>query len=305
MARQICTTCYFHGNPKEKSIGFLEVLCWIFLTPVMVLLAVFSSKNPKGGVCPKCNNRSLIPSDTPRGQEILQKATSEDVHQVTNAALEDAPSIEPTHAYAPIKKTLSPKLRNVLIALFVPYAFITTGLALPYSLCALVSILLVLPPVREKVLVNTPLENKFITFIVVVLVMGTGGHAATVKHSTPPDSLAQRQAILADASKHTKEAAADTEDANSNDSLYKAQDACKREISKFFGATGASSIPDSRNWGTGNEFEFAWPKGNFQLTTPAGSVDMSASCNVRKKPMKVMWLTINGKSIIQDGQRTN
>lgn len=83
----------------------------------------------------------------------------------------------------------------------------------------------------------------------------------------------------------------------------KSLDACKQEIAKFFGATGASQIPDSKDFSSGNEFEFAWPRGTFQLATPAGSIDLSASCNVRKKPFKVMWLTINGKTIIQNGQR--
>lgn len=80
-----------------------------------------------------------------------------------------------------------------------------------------------------------------------------------------------------------------------------ALDACKRKIAHFLGASSADKIPDTIDLGNNNEYEFAWPRGKFYISTHIGSIPLSASCNVQKKPFKIMWLTVNGQTLIQNG----
>lgn len=82
-----------------------------------------------------------------------------------------------------------------------------------------------------------------------------------------------------------------------------ALDRCKSEIAKFVNADGAGQIPDVQNYGSGNEFVYGWPRGTFQIATAFGTVDLSASCDGSLKPMKVMSLSINGKTVMVGGKK--
>jgi hypothetical protein len=84
--------------------------------------------------------------------------------------------------------------------------------------------------------------------------------------------------------------------------VEQALDQCKHEIAKFLQADGSSQIPDVQNFGSGNEFLFGWGRGKFQITTAFGTVDMSASCDGSLKPLKVISMSINGKTIILGGK---
>ncbi len=108
-------------------------------------------------------------------------------------------------------------------------------------------------------------------------------------------------AQAAEIAKAQKRAAQEANLANS--SALKGLDKCKAEIAKYFNADGAGQIPDVQNFGSGNEFVYGWPKGQFSLTTIFGTVPMSASCDGTLKPNKVMSLSINGKTIILGGRR--
>lgn len=49
--------------------------------------------------------------------------------------------------------------------------------------------------------------------------------------------------------------------------IGKALAECKSAIANHLGADGSGMIPDVKNFGSGNEFVFGWPKGSFQMHT--------------------------------------
>ena len=88
-----------------------------------------------------------------------------------------------------------------------------------------------------------------------------------------------------------------------NSALVKALAVCKKEIADYFDVSGAGAIPDVKNFGSEKEFVFGWPRGSFQLQTAFGLVDMSASCDGTLNPFKLVSLSINGKTIILNGNK--
>lgn len=78
---------------------------------------------------------------------------------------------------------------------------------------------------------------------------------------------------------------------------------CKHEMARFLNADGAGVIPDVQNHGSGNEFVYAWPRGLVVISSTYGKAGMSASCDGSLKPLKVMSLSINGRTVILNGRR--
>ena len=91
----ICSICEYQGKPNIKKfgsflgelflwgvvfvifiIGFVMPFMWFFSFLMFIFAVFYSMKrffNTPEAVCPKCNNRSMIPSDTPKGREIIAK----------------------------------------------------------------------------------------------------------------------------------------------------------------------------------------------------------------------------------------
>ncbi len=72
--QSICTSCGYVGHPKQVTKGsfITEVFYWLlFLLPGLIysIWRLTSRYN----ACPKCKNASMIPVDTPMGQELLAK----------------------------------------------------------------------------------------------------------------------------------------------------------------------------------------------------------------------------------------
>lgn len=70
----VCTTCGYVGKPKKYTKGscLVEGILWLcFFIPGLIysLWRVISAEK----VCPKCLKPTIIPVDTPRGQELLRK----------------------------------------------------------------------------------------------------------------------------------------------------------------------------------------------------------------------------------------
>lgn len=70
----ICTTCYKVGNSVKKTPGsiWIEIILWLFFLLPGVIYSVWRLMSKKE-VCQSCGNPTLIPIDTPKGQELFRK----------------------------------------------------------------------------------------------------------------------------------------------------------------------------------------------------------------------------------------
>ena len=70
----ICTTCGYIGRPKKVTRGsfWMEVVLWMLLIVPGIIYSVWRLTS-KQKVCPKCGKPTMIPLDTPMGQELLHK----------------------------------------------------------------------------------------------------------------------------------------------------------------------------------------------------------------------------------------
>jgi hypothetical protein len=77
--------------------------------------------------------------------------------------------------------------------------------------------------------------------------------------------------------------------------LYK----CQRAIQSIAQYGGADMPPYTRNYGKGDEFYFAWPRGSFEFANAFGAREkMSASCNGILSTGEIKNLTVNGKDFL-------
>ncbi len=80
----VCTQCGYVGKPKRaiKGNGFIEIILWLcFIIPGLIYSIWRSSSRYK--VCPKCNNSSLIPVDSPRAKTIMaENMTREEISNI-------------------------------------------------------------------------------------------------------------------------------------------------------------------------------------------------------------------------------
>lgn len=75
--------------------------------------------------------------------------------------------------------------------------------------------------------------------------------------------------------------------------------ACQQRIAGLAEYGDAETPPYSKNWGKGDEFYFAWPRGMFHFKNGFGaSVPMSASCTGVISTGEIQHLTLNSKDII-------
>lgn len=75
MAKQyVCSTCGYVGNPKRITKGsiFIEIILWLFLIIPGLIYSIWRLTT-KYNACPKCKNATMIPTDTPKGQELVAK----------------------------------------------------------------------------------------------------------------------------------------------------------------------------------------------------------------------------------------
>ena len=81
MKESVCTNCGYMGRPRRMTKGsFLyEMFLWyLFILPGL-LYTIWRLRN-RYGICPKCKQTSMIPVDTPMGQELLSKQQKSPEH---------------------------------------------------------------------------------------------------------------------------------------------------------------------------------------------------------------------------------
>ena len=74
---------------------------------------------------------------------------------------------------------------------------------------------------------------------------------------------------------------------------------CQKTIKLTAKYGSADSPPYAKNYGKGDEYYFAWPRGSFEFTNGFGAREkMSASCIGKISTGEIKHLTINAKDII-------
>lgn len=90
MKNYICTSCGFSGRPQRKAKGsfLIEIVLWLFfILPGIVYSAWRLTSNYS--VCPKCENATMIPTDTPLGQKLIRETV-----ELQKSNVEFRPKIE-------------------------------------------------------------------------------------------------------------------------------------------------------------------------------------------------------------------
>lgn len=193
--KQICTTCYFHGFPNKSADGLLSLIGWLLLTPLMLILWLVGTKYKTGGLCPKCNQRTMIPADTPRGGELLAKSEAF-ASSIAASHLEKRRSDEelPPSSTAGIQYMFS------IILVFTGLAAFSQSQAVD-GICQLIMAAIIFPPVRQQYLANTPLKSARVSALVIFVLM----MFMVSSHATgPTTSVRAKEAVPSTASPSVK-----------------------------------------------------------------------------------------------------
>ncbi len=70
----VCSNCGFIGKSKTKTKGsfLIELFLWMLLIFPGILYSLWRLIS-REKVCPKCETPNMIPSNTPRGEELIKK----------------------------------------------------------------------------------------------------------------------------------------------------------------------------------------------------------------------------------------
>ena len=74
--RQICTQCHTVSSPEFTPRGsrWIELILWCcYLLPGLIYSIWRRAGHKDNIVCPKCLGKTMIPVDTPRGQQLMPK----------------------------------------------------------------------------------------------------------------------------------------------------------------------------------------------------------------------------------------
>ena len=79
MAREmVCVRCGTVGKPKQKVKGsfLLEAALWLMLIIPGIFYSLWRSFGGTLKVCRSCGSEELVPTDSPRGRELLAARAS-------------------------------------------------------------------------------------------------------------------------------------------------------------------------------------------------------------------------------------
>lgn len=86
----VCIQCGYVGKSKTAIKGSMgiEIILWLFFILPGLIYSVWRSSS-RYEVCPKCNNQSLIPLDSPKGQKVVKEELSQEEIEKINNKQED------------------------------------------------------------------------------------------------------------------------------------------------------------------------------------------------------------------------
>ncbi len=309
--QHICTNCYFVGIGRKAGSGLLEFIGWIsFILPGMA----YGSwrRKRKHSVCPKCHERTMIPLDTPKGQELIQK--NRPLEESASAHHANLSETSLTHAIFIEEKVdnkfkiLASDTALILLAIFIILAGFGALEGQKWLAGFILFAVSPLPLLRKYL--RSPFNTRKAMGIVMTCALFLAPslsnemnakedaerllNSDVAKIEEPSGAASSGQENMDDAQQQPTQ----VEPSLAGQALGK----CKHEIAKFLNANGAGQIPDVQNYSSGNEFVYGWPRGKFQITTAFGTMGLSASCDGTLKPFKIMSLSINGKTVIVGGK---
>lgn len=70
----VCTSCGYKGEPKNEMKGnfAIEIVLWFLMVIPGLIYTVWRMSN-KQRICPSCGSNAMIPADSPKGIEMLNK----------------------------------------------------------------------------------------------------------------------------------------------------------------------------------------------------------------------------------------
>ena len=79
----ICSNCHYEGQPKTvvKGSFLIEVILWLFFIIPGLIYSVWRLTT-KYKACPKCSASNMIPTDTPRGQELQRDSNRKNFNSI-------------------------------------------------------------------------------------------------------------------------------------------------------------------------------------------------------------------------------
>ncbi|OHA44233.1 MAG: hypothetical protein A3G04_01710 [Candidatus Taylorbacteria bacterium RIFCSPLOWO2_12_FULL_44_9] len=74
LKQNVCTVCGFIGKPKRITKGniLMELILWLFFLLPGLIYSIWRLTT-RQDVCPKCFNPTMIPTDTPAGQKLVNE----------------------------------------------------------------------------------------------------------------------------------------------------------------------------------------------------------------------------------------
>jgi len=81
----ICPNCGYQGYTEEqlKGSGCIEIVLWFFFFLPGLIYSIWRRTSPQM-ICPKCKQPGMIPENTPRGQELINKYGTFNIQQRAN-----------------------------------------------------------------------------------------------------------------------------------------------------------------------------------------------------------------------------
>lgn len=198
--QKICTNCHYVGKGKAPGSFLIEVVLWLsFIVPGLIYsIWRFGQKKR---ICPLCGSSSMIPVDTPKGQELLSANKKESVQVVTGQTNEipAEPVFQQADWSARLKLGATRFLQYSIFIIFLMVGFILAFGNFISGLILIAAGSLILPQVQER-LAKTPLKNSValgVTMFLLVMLSGYFSISRNHESAAPAAQVGSQQAKIA------------------------------------------------------------------------------------------------------------
>lgn len=198
--QKICTNCHYVGKGKAPGSFLIEVVLWLsFIVPGLIYsIWRFGQKKR---ICPLCGSSSMIPVDTPKGQELISTNKKEST-QVAPAQTNESPTqpdFQQADWSARLKLGATRLLQYTIFIIFLMVGFIIAFGNFISGIIFIAAGSLILPQVQER-LTKTPLKNSValgVTMFLLVMLSGYFLISENHESSAPAAQVSPQQAKIA------------------------------------------------------------------------------------------------------------